>query len=250
MMLVAVKGSLGQSFLRGANQRAYERALRQHHREQEERREKRADAVEADADFIDLASVAITTEQAEVFQAELDIYQAATVEALLENEKALELVDDKLELLMRKAHVLEDGRRVFKTEDGLRVFDEDGNELGKEIIDPDDIADDRPRWETIEGILDQREALQSEREQLFDFQERLDSAQERLDSGEMTQKEFDRIREDLTSSAPEVIKSKVPELFSDDEVPIPAHSPTSDIDLDAELSAMPAPRPFGTGLDC
>ena len=248
-MLVAVKGALGQRFLREANRRAYEHALRQHHRDQQERREKRIDAMEADADFIDLASAAITTEQAELFQTELDIYQTATVEALLENEEALEHVNERLEHLLRRAHVLEDGRRVFKTEDGERVFDENGNELDQEVIHPDEIDDSRPRWETITGILDEREALQNERKRLINFQERLDDDQDRLDHGEITQVEFEDLRKELRERAPGTVRERAIGIdFEDKATPSTVLAKVTiadDLNLDAELASMPVPTPSG-----
>ena len=39
--------------------------------------------------------------------------------------------------MLAKAYVLDDGRRVFETADGARVYDEFGEFVPPEIIDPD-----------------------------------------------------------------------------------------------------------------
>ena len=58
----------------------------------------------------------------EAFSIKLDTYETATVEALIANEKAMELVQARLDDLLDRAHVVEDGRRVFKTRDGEHRF--------------------------------------------------------------------------------------------------------------------------------
>lgn len=63
------------------------------------------------------------------FTVKLDRYDTATVQALMDNERDVLAVREKIDAMMLKAHVLPDGRRVFKTEDGTRVFDEFGAQL-------------------------------------------------------------------------------------------------------------------------
>lgn len=78
--------------------------------------------------------------QITAFRVKLDRYDEKTVEALMENRVALEEVQKRLDDMLGKAHVLPDGRRVFKTQDGTRVFDETGLELKADVIDPNAIA--------------------------------------------------------------------------------------------------------------
>lgn len=63
------------------------------------------------------------------FTVRLDSYDAATVEAMIANEEALAKVREDVKIMLDKAYMLDDGRRVFKTEDGTRIFDEQGQEV-------------------------------------------------------------------------------------------------------------------------
>ena len=65
-----------------------------------------------------------TDMQIQEFEAKLDRYEAATVAALIENQERLDVVTAQMIVLLDQTYVLEDGRRVFKTEDGTQVFDE------------------------------------------------------------------------------------------------------------------------------
>lgn len=64
----------------------------------------------------------------EQFTVTLDTYDHAIVIALMENQEALDSVNDQIDRLLDRAHVMADGRRVFKAEDGTQVFDEFGQE--------------------------------------------------------------------------------------------------------------------------
>ncbi|MFG1384343.1 hypothetical protein V5F55_22455 [Xanthobacter sp. V3C-4] len=70
------------------------------------------------------------------YRREVDHLGVKTVEALMEKEEALAAVREKMKAMLGKAHVLPDGRRVFKTEDGQHVFDEHSQQLSPSEIDP------------------------------------------------------------------------------------------------------------------
>jgi hypothetical protein len=154
-----------------------------------------------------VVAVLATDDDIENFTVKLDTYDAATVEALMENEKALERVRENLGLMLDKAYVLPDGRRVFKTEDGTRVFDESGQEL--KDFDPSQVEDWRPRWERFAEELEQRDALSEERDQLHEYQNLLDETRERLDDEGLTKDELDELEKRLEDNAPEAVKRKV-----------------------------------------
>lgn len=243
-----VAHSLRSTFRRGVDVEAHRR-LQWQLREQQEReqRQKQNEVNQGESDFIDLAAVIITNEQAQMFQSEIDTYQLATVEALEENRKAIELVRERLERFMEQAHRLDDGRRVFKTEDGLRVFDEFGVELPADIIAPDEIPDHLPRWEVVKDALDELERLEAEQTELLDFQADLDEAQDLLDGGAMTQEQFDKLRERLASDAPDTVTSRVDGMKPTSEASASSPALNTDIDLDAELAAMPLAKPLVPG---
>lgn len=243
-----VTDTLRNSFRRGVDVEAHKRLQWQHREQQErERRQKQNEVDQGESDFIDLAAVIITNEQAELFRSEIDTYQLVTVEALEENRKAIELVRERLERFMDQAHRLDYGRRVFKTEDGLRVFDEFGAELPTDIIDPDEIPDHLPRWEVVKDALDELERLEADQTELLEFQADLDEAQDLLDSGAMTQEQFDSLRERLASDAPETVKSRVDGMKPTSEASASSPALNTDIDLDAELAAMPLAKPLAPG---
>ncbi len=60
------------------------------------------------------------------FRQQIYTYDTKTVEALMDNQEAMERVSKTLDDMLGKAQVLPDGRRVFKTTDGQNVFDEHG----------------------------------------------------------------------------------------------------------------------------
>lgn len=250
MMELVVAGALGRSFRKGANEEAHRRALWQlRDQKDRERQQKEERFDQSESDLIDLATTIITTEQTELFQSELNIYHEATYEALRENDERFEGIETLIERMLSRAHVLEDGRRVFKTEDGSRVFDEFGNELDAETISPDDIDDDRPRWESFLDAMEERETLLQLRKELLEFQDELDKAQELLDSGKMTQEQFEERRQYLRDRAPDAVKAHTKGIdFDAEDKPDTADSAEPDIDLDDELTALPKRQPIVPGM--
>ena len=247
MMQIAAH-DLRSTFQRGVNEEAYRRLQWQHREQQDrERRQRQNEVDQSESDLLDMAAVVITVEQAEIFQSEIDTYQLATVEALEENRKALDRVRERLDSYMERAHRLEDGRRVFKTESGLQVFDEYGVELSADVISPDEIPDHLPRWEQVEEALNELERLEAEQAELLEYQADLDEAQELLDGGEMTQEQFDNLREQIAVDAPDAVKSRISGTDVSLESSLPTATLSSDIDLDAQLAAMPIAKPLVPG---
>lgn len=199
--------SAKRDFARSA---AYRRDQELFFKETEKRLKEDRVADRIDADAAELATMAVLATETEIaeFRAELDEYRTATTEALLENERELAKVRAEIDDMLERAYVLPDGRRVFKTKDGLRVFDEHGVELGNEIIDPDAIEEWRPH---ADGYLDRRaveSGLVSEREGLLSIEHQIDAADERAKSGEMTRDELEEFRDELEESMPLAARRK------------------------------------------
>lgn len=235
MQAVAVSSFLGSSFRRGANEEAYRRALHQHKTVQDrERRQKQDEARDDSAEFGDLAATVITAEQAETFRIELDTYHTATIEALEINREALDFARERLAETLERAHTLDDGRRVFETEDGQRVFDEFGNEVSPDLITPEEILDHHPKWEEYSERSDRVGELETEQSRLLEFQAELDEASERLDSGTLTVREFDDLRAELRDTAPDAVRAIIPGMeISEVE---PTANAALDLNLDSELA--------------
>lgn len=183
------------------------RALREE-RDRKERRDDQRD--ELAADLADIGMMMVSASEIAIFRSQLDTYDTATVISLQENERALAEAQERLDAILLKAHVLPDGRRVFKTEDGTRVFDEFGSEVAGAVISPDEIADHRPRYEVFQSARDTRNQLHTERENILEFQGKLDAARERVDQGDITRGEYDRLQDDLKTSMPEAVRRHVP----------------------------------------
>ncbi|OXT01964.1 hypothetical protein B7H23_03230 [Notoacmeibacter marinus] len=179
-------------------------------RDKRMRNEKQAD--EADADFFDLAiSVVLATmEEIEAFQVKLDEYDEATVQALIANNEQLDAVQNEMNDLLDRAHVMEDGRRVFRTEDRSAIYDENGEKLGHGEIDADAISGASPTWEEYEPVYTERQHLLQERQQLIEFQDKLDEARELSGAEGFTKDELDELDTELEETMPEAVARQLP----------------------------------------
>lgn len=189
--------------------------LRQQHwfikaRHDQVRREEITEQLEEDfAAFATDVAMASQVRIAE-FEARLDAYDEATVKALMENQKALDLVNTQLEEMLDRAYVLEDGRRVFKTEDCTQVFDEFGKEVTFSELDSDQITPDMPTWEQASPFFERKRQLELERTQIHEFQEKVDAARERVADGEIPEAELEELDAELAGAMPPSVKAHIP----------------------------------------
>lgn len=200
-----------------------EAGRRRLHQEQQQRDEKkRAEAKGIEDDFVDLAIpfVQATAAHVEAFTVQLDRYDAATVAALKFNAIELELVHDRIKDMLLQAHVLEDGRRVFRTEDGLQVFDEFGTEVAPDVIAPNEIDPSRPTWEAFSAERQLEQDLSRERRELLEYQDRLDQAREDIADGEIGADKLDELSEELESMMPAAVQAEL----GIEPTPVPAVS--------------------------
>ena len=188
-----------------------------------------------------LAFAGVYTSQIAAFRAELDGYEIATIEALLENERRLSQARAAKEAMLEQAYVLEDGRRVFRTADGSAVYDELGQEVGADELDPAVIPEGSPTWEEYTPFRDEVEMLKAERQALLDFQEKLDAARAALDAGEITQAQLDEIRADLIASMPDAVRAQLPQDH-------PAVMQTAQTEADPAPETAPNKGPSLDGL--
>tara|TARA_R110002049_G_scaffold286966_1_gene468881 strand:- start:77 stop:817 length:741 start_codon:yes stop_codon:yes gene_type:complete len=175
--------------------------------------QKRADIEDRlDNDILGLATEAImaTQIQIEEFKTKLDTYDEATVIALMENQQALDLVNARLQALLDRAYVMEDGRRVFKTEDGTQVFDEHGQEVGPDQLDFDLIDSSHSSWESYQPDFEHRNALDAERQGILDFQDKLDAARDKIADGDISEAELDDLDADLLEAMPPAVATHMP----------------------------------------
>lgn len=206
-------------FARSTDTERYREILRRHHDDLRRKKEKDEEDREERFEDLDEMLFAVMATQTEIdaYLVTTAHYQTATYDAIIENQQLLEAVRLEREKLLEKAYVLPDGRRVFESEDGVRVFDENGVELDPSVISADDIEDWRPKHEQMTA-LDEREAfLADEQTELFEYQKKLDEARERLEAGEISQKDFDALKKELDESMPERVRDNLPDEFKPEQ---------------------------------
>ena len=113
-------------------------------------KERRKDLAERAEDAVFAFAAAITSpvrappERIETFERDLTEFETAIIKALLENEKAMDAVALRIDVMLSLAYVLPDGHRVFRTEDGQSVYDQFGEAVSAEDIDPTEIPAGKP----------------------------------------------------------------------------------------------------------
>jgi len=176
----------------------------------QERREKVEDKLDDDLAAFAAEVVMATEMRMREFEARLDSYDEATVVALMENSEALEAVRQRLDDFLTRAFVMDDGRRVFLTEDRVQAFDEFGAEVTRDELDFDLVPDGLPTWEEVEPDILLEQQLTVEREEILEYQAKLDEAREASSDGEMTIEEMDEFDAELEALMPKSVKAQIP----------------------------------------
>lgn len=230
--------------------REFAQRLERETRRREKDKEKDREQGQADMELIELASMVIMATDSEMmrFEWKLDSYDAATVQALMENERELKIVQERLEQRLAQAIVLPDGRRVFKTEDGERVMDEFGMEVSSDMISPDEIPDHKDRFEPYWRDHNSKNDLVQEREELFEYQGKLDRSRERYqearneNEGGAVSKDFlDELDAEIDAATPNRVKRILgqaapendTEISFQQETPRPSVQPVGKLDIPA-----------------
>lgn len=214
-----------------------EKLLRVDARQRMMREDERLRTDKRDREMFDAVQAVLATDkQIAAFTAKLDRYDEKTVEALMENRVALDEVQTRLDDMRGQAHVLPDGRRVFKTQDGTRVFDEGGVELNADVVDPNAVADERPPWERYKASLDAKARLEQERNGLHEFQAKSDAAREELDRGNVTAERLDELDAEMQAAMPEAVRRKLGNEGPTWDANSPAPEPTSGVRIGAPLN--------------
>ncbi|MBT8167599.1 hypothetical protein [Falsiruegeria litorea] len=205
---------LGEHFrtVDGRNRSDWERLQRQfaQKRIEQERREKLEDRLDDQLVALAVEVIMATELQLKQFSAKLDTYDEATVVALMENQERLDAVQARISLMLDQAYVHEDGRRVFKTEDGTQVFDEFGEELSAEEIDFDLIGAERPTWEAYSAERALENDLMAERAEILEFQEQVDAAREQVAEGDISEADLEALDAELMDIMPLAVRANVP----------------------------------------
>jgi len=205
----------------------------------EHREQKELKAEKAEEGFLDFATSAILATEIEVqeFQAKLDVYDEATVKALIENQEALDLIQAQIDSMLSSAYVMEDGTRVFKSEDGTWAVDEHGNRLVHETNNIDEIPQTKYTAEEYLDVKQEEQRLLQERQEIHEYQEKLDNARERSNSDDFTKEELDELDKELEAEMPEAVKRQLL-----DYEPTQETSLKTSFDASVELSLSELPQ--------
>ena len=229
-------------------------------REQDQKR--KADAAEElDSDLVAAAMTTIPATQKEIaaFAARLDtsearhdVYNDATVAALIQSQAELDEINRQLgqvrhdlDEMLRQAYVMDDGRRVFINADGTEAIDEFGNDISLDLSPVENvpsgarISDQFKAHLALHNELSQAaEDKQAEIDEIHGFDDLLHDASERHDAmrakveeGDLTKSELDALSEELDQMDIELLQAMPPAVR--------AHVP--DLGLDAETPNMSAP---------
>ena len=210
-----------------------------------------------------MAEVVMATEiQIEQFQAKIDSYDEATVIALMENQEKLDEiltrlseVEIRIQDMLDRAYAMEDGRRVFLTEDRTKAFDETGTEVTRDELDFGLVPKNNPTWESLSKAFSEQDGLMAdykqamfEREQILEFQNKIDEARERVADGEISKEELDDLDAELLDAMPPSVRANVPGFDSAENAPdlksefqSPA-DPSALTKTGATLTVAPAPE--------
>lgn len=176
-------------------------------RHDHQRREDMADKVDDAVSAVSTAVIVASAPQIKSFETKLETLDLATVQALMENQQLLDAVTARIDAMLGRAHVMGDGRRVFRTEDGTQVFDENGVEVSAEELDPDIIDPTAPKWEAFSTEVELRDQLIQDRTDIIEFQEKADAARVRIDGGDISETELADLEADLMDAMPDAVRS-------------------------------------------
>ncbi len=197
------------------------------------RQEQITDKIEDEILSLATEATMATEIQIEEFKVKLDTYDEAIVISLMENQDRLDEISQRLsEVEMRiqdildRAYVMEDGRRVFLTEDQTQAFDENGTEVTRDEFDFGLVSKNSPTWEGISSAFSEQDNLiadyksaNMERKQILEFQGKVDAARERVADGKISNDELDDLGADLSAATPASVKKHMPGYSTADNAP-------------------------------
>lgn len=171
------------------------------------RRELKKEKAEQDESFDSVLAVALASpENVQAFHNKLNDFEQQAVERILTLQTRLDELMVKRQDMLNEAHVLPDGRRVFKSEDGKSVTDEFGEDVGSDIIRADEIDDSRPR---SNGFFENKYAIDETKNSLDEaitFQEKIEDLRERSNTGELSKEELKALEQEFEDITPESFK--------------------------------------------
>jgi hypothetical protein len=145
--------------------------------------------------------------QAEEFRKTLDLLEQATAEALRENDEHLRAAREELRRIQDRAYevTMPDGTVAKVYRDGDKVRSDDGAEVGRQIVHPDELPSSSPSWQRRKGAGDSVTRLENERAEIIDYQDRLTRSKNTLSADDVTTQQLDAMQADA-ARMPEAVR--------------------------------------------
>jgi hypothetical protein len=155
-------------------------------RERRERDEQRKFAATMDA---------IRQRAAELHK-QLDLMEQASMAALHENEERLRAARDDLQRVRDRAYeiTMPDGTVAKVYREGNTVRTDDGAEVDRGIVHPDELPASSPSWQRRKDAGESVMRLENERAEIIDYQDRLARSKNTLSSDDVTAQQLDAMQ--------------------------------------------------------
>jgi hypothetical protein len=98
-----------------------------------------------------------------------------------------------------------DGTVAKVYRDGDKVRSDDGAEVDRGIVHPDELPSSSPSWQRRKGAGDSVTRLENERAEIIDYQDRLARSKNTLSSDDVTAKQLDTMQADA-ARMPEAVR--------------------------------------------
>lgn len=149
-------------------------------------------------DFVDLVQMIMASDESITrFQDKIDEFRNNTVQNILDYQNQLDELKAEKAALLGNAHVLPDGRHVFRTEDGKNVFDEEGHKVDPDVITPSKISAKSTSWDHFSANRDETDKVKSKLNKEVTTLEKIDELQVELDNGKPTADKLKELNEQL-----------------------------------------------------
>lgn len=144
------------------------------------------------------------------FLRELDRREQACIEALHENEEQMRAAQKELQTIRDRAYelTLPDGSTTKVYRDGNKVRMENGAEVGRDLVKPEDLGDQRPSWSSLQLGIKRVDDLNKERDAITAYRQKIGEARQEADGADITADELNELGRSLDRVRPPGVAAK------------------------------------------
>lgn len=173
----------------------------------------------------------------------------ASLQAYRLAERKAQEAQDSLDDIQRRATVDEQGRRIYRTEDGQRAFYENGQQLTAAEKDKAKWREGSPSWEQHQDASKRAEEAIRERDAIKEYREMLEKNRDRTDDLDGLEKDLENmpqgVRDQLEKTGAH--KSAAHEYMNDR--PLSAPDLTAEFAAVKDMPSKPSTGPKPQGFD-